>query len=320
MAKFQTASRTDAERAEHKTELNSLFTIAGEKGKLNSKGLKELHEKRFDIAETIVELIKDDLTVVDPTPFLAEKKSQAFVDKALFQRLDGTLKVTNRAYGSKPVSSRLTSSEYTFSTSMKEIAVELPLEEVVGGHITPSQVVEAVAFAIARYKVATVLDAIDTAVTATADRTGISGYNLRYSTLTEANLQKAVDGLFDNGERPTIFGRHTALYPTIRAFSGWSTEQKGEFTEKGQVGSYLGAPIVTLLDKYSRLTGGHGIARDRLWVAAAETGAWLVEKDVSFLNWSLIDERTSTFSFGIRLEDGVFVYDAQKYRMIDSIA
>lgn len=317
MLKFKTAKRSEEERKDHKAKLDELFAKVGSNGKFNRAGLKALNDQRVEVAETIVQLIEDELTVVDPTPFLVDKKSQGFVDKNLFQRLEGTLSVVSRSYGSKPLSQRLQASEFTFSTSMKEIAVEIPLEEVVGGRITPSQVVNAMAFAIARYKVSLVLEAIDLAVTATPDHTGVAGYNLRYSGLTEANLAMAIDGMRDDSESPTIFGRHIALYPDIRNFAGWSTEQKGDFLARGQVGEFLGAPIVTLVDKYSRLLGGHQVAADKVWVAGATKGAWLVEKDVSFLNWALIDERTSTFATGIRLEDGVFVHDPYKYRVIE---
>lgn len=318
MKKFAKPVRTASERVEHKEKLNEIFaSVATKDKKIDPRGLKRLNDNRVEIAETIVQLITDDLTVVDPTPFLVSKRSQGFTDKNLFQRLEGTLKVVNRAYGSKPLSQRLSASEFTYQTSMKEISVEIPLEEVVGGRITPSQVVEAMAFAIARYKVSLVLDAISAGVTATADHTGLTGYNLRYTGLTEANLQKAVDGLRDDGDLPTIFGRHQALYPAIRQFAGWGAIQQGQYLEKGEVGQFLGSSIVTIIDKYSRLLGGHQIDASKVWVASSTPGAWLIEKDVTFLNWALVDERSATFSTGIRLEDGVFLYEPWRYRILD---
>lgn len=318
MRKFNQPVRTAAERTEHKEKLNEIFARVATKDKrIDPRGLKMLNDNRVDIAETIVQLIADDLTVVDPTGYLVEKRSQGFTDKNLFQRLEGTLKVVNRSYGSKPLSQRLSASEFTYSTSMKEVAVEVPLEEVVGGRITPSQVVEAMAYAIARYKVSLVLSAISAAVAATADHTGLSGYNLRYTGFTEGNLQKAVDGMKDDGGVPTIFGRHQAIYPAIRSFTAWSDIQVGDFTARGEVGTYLGAPIVTIIDKYSRLLGGHQIDATKVWVASSTPGAWLIEKDVTFLNWAIVDERTATFSTGIRLEDGVFVHDPYQYRILD---
>lgn len=315
--KFNSPVRTAEERKTHKEQLSERFAAVGSKGKIDRRALKQLHDERVDVAELIVELIQDELAVVDATPFLVDKRPAGFTDRHIFQEHTGALSVVSRAYGSKPLSQRIWSTEYSFSTSMKEIVVELPLEEVVGGRITAAQVVEAMAFAINRYKVALVLDAIDTAVTAVADRTGVAGYQLRYSGFTQGNYEKAIDGLRDDSESPTILGRHLAVYPDMRGFAGWSTDQKSEFLLRGQIGSFLGAPVVTLVDKYSKLTGGHNISADRVWISSGGAkGGWLVEKDVTFLNWAFVDERTATFSTGIRLEDGVFIHDKYKYRVL----
>lgn len=315
--KFNTPVRTAEERQSHKEKLNEIFARVGQKGKLDRRGIQKLHEERVDVAELLIELIQDELAVVDATPFLVDKRPAGFTDKHIFQEMTGALSVVSRAYGSKPLSQRMVATEYSFATSMKELAVEIPLEEIAAGRITAAQVVEAMAFTINRYKVALVLDAIDTAITAVADRSGVSGYNLRYAGFTQDNYQKAVDGLRDNGESPTILGRHLAVYPELRGFAGWGSEQKGDFLLRGQVGTFLGAPVVTLIDKYSKLTGGHNISADRVWISSGgQKGGWLVEKDVTFLNWALVDERTATFSTGIRLEDGVFIHDKYKYRVL----
>jgi hypothetical protein len=317
MPDFKQPVRTASERTEHKQKLDEIFARVGSKGKITARGLKELDDNRVEIADTIVQLITDDLSVVDPTPLLVSKRTQGFTDKNLFQRMEGTLKVVNRSYGSKPLSQRLSASEFSYSTSMKELAVEIPLEEVVGGRITASQVVSAMAYAIARYKVSLVLSAISAAVTATPDHTGLSGYNLRYTGVTEDNLSKAVDGMRDDGDAPTIFARHQALYPAIRTFAGWGTIQQGQYLERGEVGQFLCASVVTIIDNYSRLLGGHQIDGNKVWVASQTPGAWLIEKDVTFLNWALVDQRSATFSTGIRLEDGVFVYEPWRYRILD---
>lgn len=315
--KFKTASKSPEKLKESRENLDAIFAkIATADGKINRKGLQDLNDNRFEVSELIVTLINDAMTVTDPSAFLVDRTTMGFGDKSLFQELDGTLAVVNRAYGSKPLSQRLTAIEYNFYTSHKEIAVEVPLEEIAAGRITPSMVVDAMAFAINRYKVGLVLDAIDTAVTAVADRTGVSGYNLRYTGFTKANLEHAIDGLMDDGNMPTVFARHIAIHPAIRAFAGWSADTTRDFEVRGQIGTIFGANIVTLIDKYSKITNGHLIPADRVWVAGANKGAWLVEKDVSFLNYSVIDERSATMSVGIRLEDGVFVWDPYQYRVI----
>ena len=316
--RFKTAARSSEELTSAKVELNNIFleAVRGNNGKYNPRGVEVLHTNRMDIAELIVQIIKDEVTTTDPTPFLVDQVDGDIRDNYVFQRMDGTLRVVSRAYGSKPLSERLTFSEYSIKTSMKEIAVELPLEEIAGGRITPAQVAEEMAFAINRNRITTIMDAIDAGVPSAADRSGVSGYNLRYGSLTDANLQKAVDGLMDESETPTIFGRHTALYPAIRNFTGWSADTKKEFEQRGQIGTYYGANIVVLRDTYSRTAGAHALRSDRVYVASATKGAIMMTKDVSFLNWAEVSAKNSSFGTGIRLEDGLLVHDPYKYRII----
>jgi hypothetical protein len=59
------------------------------------------------------------------------------------------------------------------------------------------------------------------------------------------------------------------------------------------------------------------IRADRAWIAGAEKGAILVDADVSFLNWAVVDEKSATFGTGLRLLDGLFVYNPYAYRVIE---
>lgn len=315
---FKTASRTDAERKQKKDELNELFAVAckGKDGKLNKAGVREIGRRRWELAELIVELIEDEVRVTDPLPFLVDRKTQGFTDQRLIREHQGTLKVTKRSYGTKPLSQRLTATERSFTTSHSEIAVEIPLEEVASGATTPAMVIEAMALAIQRRRISMVLDALDAAIPASADRTGVAGYTLRYSGFTAANLEKALDGMRDDGMSPTIFGRHIALYPQLRTFVG-SEEGKFQNEERGVVGRYLGAPVVALIEKFDKRLGAQLIRKDRIWLAGDTKGATLYDVDVSFLNWSVLDERTATFGTGIRLQDGVDVHNPYVYRVIE---
>lgn len=315
---FKTANRTPEQRAAKKRDLDELFVAAckGKNGQLNRAGMREIGRRRWELAELIVELVEDEVRVTDPLPFLVDRKTQGFTDQRIIREHQGTLKVTKRSYGTKPLSQRLTATERSLTTSHSEIAVELPLEEIASGATTPSMVIEAMALAITRRRVAMVLDALDAAIPASADRTGVSGYTLRYTGFTSANVAKAIDGMRDDGMEPTIFGRHIALYPELRGFVG-SEEGKFQQEERGVVGRFLGAPVVSLIEKFDKRLGAQLIRKDRIWLAGDTKGATLYDVDVSFLNWSLLDERTATFGAGIRLQDGVDVHNPYVYRVIE---
>jgi hypothetical protein len=324
MLQFRTASRSADELKTAKQELDEMFSVViGTQGRMNAKGVREIEENRFELAELIVQLISDEVAVTDPLPFLVESVSGDIRDQYIWQEMNSTLRVVNRSYGTKPHSQRLTFEEYGISTSHKELAVEIALEEVASGRITASQVAEEMAQTILRNRIKTVLDALDAAVPSQDDQTGLSGYTLRYTGLTQANFDKAIDGLQDEAEGVTMFGRHIALAPAIRAFTGFadgtlmSDATKDALNVRGVIGTYHGAPIVTLRDQFhKRDPNTHLIGNDKVYLASGTKGAIWMEKDVSFLNWSVVDPRTSTFGTGIRLEDGLLVHDANQYRVM----
>lgn len=316
--KFQTASRSFEDLTAAYAELDDIFNIVkGRNGKKNPSAVKKLEEERYDIAELILNLINDTYILTDPTPLFVDVIDGDIRNDYLWRELDSNLRVVNRSYGTKPLSQRLTFREYSISTSMKELAVEIPLEEIAAGSTTASQVTQAIANAIKRYRVGTVLDGIDAGVTAGADPTGQAGYTLRYTGFTQANLDKAIDGLRDDNDTATVFGRHITLQPTLRGFSGWSEAITDELQRRGVLGQYLGANIVTLKDGFSVVDNSHVIRRDRVYIAGGVKGAYWMQKDVNFLNWAMVDPRTSTFGVGTRLEDGMLVYKPSRYRIIE---
>lgn len=320
MPQFKTASRGFDELKTAKDELNEMFSIVkGSNGKLNQKAVQKLDQNRYEIAELILQIVRDTVLVTDPTPFLVDVVDGQLGNDYVWQELDSTLRVVARSYGTKPLSQRLVFKEYGMVTSHKEIAVEIPLEEVAIGRVTPSLVTDAVAEAINRYRIVSILSAIDAGVPSGADHTGKSGYNLRYTDLTAGNLDKALDGLLDESDSPTIFGRHIALAPKIRGFSGWSADTLRELEVRGLIGTYHNSSVVTLKDQYHKREGGHLIAANKAYISSGTKGAKFMAKDVSFLDWAMVDPRSSTFGVGTRLEDGVLVFDAYQYRIIENI-
>lgn len=318
--KFRTSKWDAGKIASCKEELNTMFREAvgyGEK-RMNPRAVQILDRDRVEIAETITNLVREEVENINPLPFLVEEVTGDIRNNYTWQEMDGALRVVSRSYGSKPLSQRLTFREFSMATSMKETAVEIPLEEVFSGRFTPAMAAEEMALAITRYRVSMVLDAIDAGVPSGADRSGMTGFNLRYTcttTLTQAELDKAIDGLLDEGENPTVFGRHVALLG-IRAFTGFSDTQQSELTVRGQIGTYHTANIVTLRDPYAKRSADHLIPKNKVWVVSGTKGAIYMNKPVTFLNWSMVDARTATFGAGIRLEDGLLLTDPYRYRIL----
>jgi hypothetical protein len=336
MSQFKTSSWSAEKIADCKKELDTLFREAvgyGNGKHMNPRASDVLHKDRFDIAQTITTFINQVVENINPLPFLVQEVTGDIRDQYTWQELDGTLRVVDRSYGSKPLSQRLTFKEHSMRTSMKETAVEIPLEEVFSGRLTPSMAAEEMALTITRYRVSMVLDALDAGIpSSTDDRTGLTGYTLRYTcagALAQSVVDKALDGLYDEGENATMFGRHIAFFPAMRAFtnsagvSGLNENTGREFFERGQVATYHGARVVVLRDPLSQRHGEHLIPKNKVWVASSQAngtgglpGAIFMRKPVDFLNWTVVDPRTATWGQGIRWEDGLLVRDPYLYRLI----
>jgi len=320
MNQFKTASRTGEEMKLAQAKVAEAFNqVKGTDGKLNKLGVRQLKEMEWELGELIVQLMDDTVATTDPTGFLVDLQSGDIANDYIWQEVSSALRIVDRAYGSKPNSQRLSFSEYQIHTSGKEVVVEVPLEQIASGRYNPALIAEVMAEAVTRWKIGFVLSGIDAAVTAVPDRSGASGYVLRYTGMTEGNLKMAVNGLLDEAETPAIFGRHVAL-AAIQGFAGWATSGSDaalrEFETRGMVGQYLGAPIVSLRDRFSKRTNSHVIPNDRAYLASGTKGAILMEKDVSFLNFSEVLPAESVYRVGIRLEVGMLVYDPYQYRVI----
>jgi len=313
---FKIASRSTDELKVAKQELDDLFAIVrGKNGRVDARALKEIDSQRIEIAEAVVQLINDEIAVSDPTPMLVDVIDGTLGNDYVWQEIDSALRVVSRSPGSIPLSQGLTFTEYGVTTSQKEIAVEIPLEKIAVGRVTASQVTTLVAEAVNRYRIASILSAVDAGVPSGADRSGVTGWNLRYSGLDHDNLDAAVDGMLDESESVTIFGRHAAL-AGIRTFDDWADLVQADMQTRGQVGRYRGQPVLTLRDTTSKRVSEHLISAKKVYLAAAVKGAKYVQKDLGFLNWAEVDAKSATFGMGLRMEDGLLVFDPYRYRII----
>jgi len=315
---FKTGKWTREKLETAKQELDAIFAeaVKGPGGSFNRKSVQAIQEARFDIADLIINIVEETFLLTDPTALLVDSTTGNLGDIELYREQSSALRMVNRAIGSKPISQRLQFNERNIVTAQKEVAVEVPLEKVASGSVTPSQMATNMAIAIQRDRISTTVQAIDDAVSATPDRTGLSGWNLRYTGFTQPNFDKAIDGIMDESESPTVFGRHSVLAPTIRAFTGFGLENLDILTERGIIGSYHGAGILTVKDQYNKYVGSHVIRNDRAYVVGGTKGAISKTVDVGFLDYVTVDERTATFAAGRRVEYGTLVWDPLRYRVI----
>lgn len=320
MHQFKMASRSEEQLALAEATIAEAFEVVkGKGGTYDRAGARKLKDMEWELGELIIQVMNDRVALTDPTPLMVDVIDGELGDDYVWQEVTSSLRVVERAYGSKPTSQRLNFTEFDIKTTPREVVVEVPLEQIASGRYTPGMISEVMADTVNRYRISNVLDSIDAGVTAVADRTGKSGYVLRYTGLTEANLDNAVDGLLDEGEGATIYGRHIALAP-IRQFAGWSTMGTDaalrEFETRGMVGSYNGANVVSLRDRWSRRVNAHLIRADRLYMANAIKGAVHLRRNVSFLDFAEVLPAEGLFRVGTRIEDGTLVWNPYQYRIL----
>jgi hypothetical protein len=327
---FRVGKLTTDEFKEAKELLDASFAPLAEVGKRGSavtrpSVMKELEDNKYQIGELIVTVINEQITVANPLPLIVDEVSTDWRNDYVWTEIQKSLRVDERSPGSKPLSQLPFSwSEYGMETTQREVAVEVPLETIAKGTITASMVTEVIATGVLRERITRITNALSDAITAIPDRTGVSGYNLRYSGFTQANVDKAIDGLFDESDTATAFGRYITLEPALRAFTvsaGISDRSLGSddaMFERGVIGVYHGCRFVAVRDQFSKVWGNqHLLSKSLVWMVGAQKGAIYMTQDLSFLDWSELNTKNASFGTGFRFIDGLLVQDPYRYRIFD---
>ncbi len=328
MAEFRQGMWTPEEFKTAKEELDQAFypLVEAHKGKVSKPAaLKEIKDNEYEIAALLVTVINEQVTVANPLPLIVDEVSTDWRNEYVWTEIQKSLRVDERSPGSKPLTQLpFTWSEYGMETTQREVGVEVPLETIAKGTITASMVAEVIATGLLRERITRITNAVSDAITAIPDRTGVSGYVLRYSGFTQANVDKAIDGLFDESDTATAFGRYITLEPALRAFTvtaGVSDRSLGSdeaLFERGIIGTYHGCNFLALRDQYSKVWGGnHLLSKDLVWMVGAQKGAIYMTQDLSFLDWAVLDTKSATFGTGFRFLDGLLVHDPYRYRIFD---
>lgn len=322
MVEFRQGMWTPEEFKTAKDELNNAFLplVEAHKGKVSKPAaMRELEDNKFEIAELIVTVINEQVAVANPLPLIVDEISTDWRNDYVWTEIQKSLRIDERSPGSKPLSQLPFSwSEYGMETTQREVAVEVPLETIAKGTITASMVAEVIATGVIRERITRVTNALAAEITAIPDRTGVSGYVLRYSGFTQSNVDKAIDGLADESDSATMFGRYITLQPALRGFTGMSDLQQGVLFDKGVIGTYHNANVLAIKDQHSKVWGNvHLLRKDLVWMVGGAKGAFYMTQDLSFLDWAEISTKNASFGTGFRFIDGLLVHDPYRYRIFD---
>lgn len=284
---------------------------------------------RFEMkaARLLREVVTDRFSMTDPTPIFTERRDARLGDKIEFERLINTLRVVKYAPGSHPLVFTPRKAKYTVSTSSFELPFGIPLMKILERTHTIKEFTDMAAEALTRHYVDLTLQAVNAACAVGAQ--DVKGRALRTvqtagsTDVTKTSLDEAIRRLGQFASGVTIFGTRWALDPIydIAANAGGDA-LKEELVRRGVIGTYRGARLVVLNDDYNEFYGQwtkvDGVDLDRLiFVAAAQPGAVLLERDLSPLNWEETDPEKAQFRTGTRFDHGIFVHSPYLYHVIE---
>lgn len=322
---FRTASAT---REENKAKLDALqddFIRL-----MNEGGYSAIEaEPKFKMraAQLIRQTVIDEFSMSDPTPIFTERREARLGDKVEFEQLLNGFRVVQYAPLSHPQIFSPTKGKYTIKTAQYELPFGIDLMKVLLRQHSVAEMTSMAAQALTRHYVKLTLTAIDTACQAGAQ--DIRGRALRTAAagadVTQPELDAALRRMGQYNSGITIFGSRYALDPIFAMLkTDGGDDIKSELQRRGLLGFYRGAKIVALEDDYNMYTGAFTTVNGQDWeklifIAGAQPGATLLERDLSPLNWEKLDVETGWFRTGVRFDHGITVSKPWRYHVIDLV-
>lgn len=279
---------------------------------------------RAGAAALIRESVVDGFKLFDPTPIFTERRELSQGDTYEFEKLIPTGRVVEYSPQSLPQTFTPRKAKWTISTSSYEYAFGIPMQKVLNKQHTIGSFAGMASQALTRFYSNLVLTAVN--VACANGNTDLRGRGLRTmsagANVVQADLDAALRRLATVGSGVTIFGSRWALQP-IFDFGATTESLKNELNARGQIGSYRGAKMVEITDQFNEFTAQFskvsGIDLDKLIflsVGSEAPGAVLLEKDLSALDWEILDPRSAQWSMGVRLEVGTLVHTPSRYHVI----
>jgi hypothetical protein len=318
---FRTASRTAEDRAAALTALNTdIINLMNEGGVDRIAGDMEFRGK---MAALIRESIADEFALTDPTPIFCNQRSASLGDKVEITKKHHNLRVVRYAPQSQPLIFSPVKSKYTVTTSMYELPWGIELFKIMTRQYEVSDLTTMAAQAMVRFNLQLVLTAINTACGVGAvDQRGRALRTVAGAAdVTKTELDLALRRM---GPGATIFGSRYALSPIFDFAGAQSENLKDELNARGVIGVYKGCKLVAVEDDYNEYAGswttiGSDPWEKLLFIASTEKGAVKIDRDLSALNFTKVDEEKAIVRSSERLDTGIFVDKPHRYHVIRTV-
>jgi hypothetical protein len=303
------ATRTRDEISEAKKALNESFLQYKKAGEIFADP-----KFVFEVAELVRQIAVDQFMLSDPTPLFVNRKDAALGETVEIEEVVNTMKAVRRSPGAGALAFTPSKRKYSLTTSQYDLPFFIDIEKVLRRQQEASVFADHAAQALSRLFVETTVNAISAACVGT-DHYGRNLNANVATTVTDVVLDGVLRSLGDVNSDVVIAGRFYALFP-ITGFSGYSDVALEEIRKNGIIGTYKGARVVVLKDDYNFYYGSASIPDNKIWLAGADKGAWLLERNVSALDWQDVDAEKTQIRSGFRTDFSVTVLQPWKYRTV----
>lgn len=269
----------------------------------------------FEVGELVRQLAVDEFMLSDPTPLFVNRADADLGQTIEIEEVINTMKAVRRHPASHPLAFTPTKRKYPISTKQYDLPFFMDIEKILRRQLEPSVFAEHAAQALSRVYIETVLGAVDAAATGT-DHYGRAIASSIATTLDQTTLDAALRSLGDVNENTFIAGRYYTLFPIMGFTGAFSDTGIDEINRTGIIGTYKGAKVVVLKDDYNFFYGAATIPANKVYIGGSDKGAWLHERNVSALNYQVVDPEKAEMRMGFRVDFGVTVLQPWKFRVI----
>lgn len=267
---------------------------------------------KLKMSKLIREAVTDEIAITDLTPVLTERRTATLGDKLEVEVKFNNLRVVQYSPQSHPLVFSPVKGKYTVSTEMFELAWGIELFKVMTRQHKLEDFVQYAAQAVTRHYQQFTLGGLYTGLWGQTDprsRPLSTDLSATSPDITKVALDAALRRM---GTNVVIYGSRYALTP-IFEFGAVSESQKDEFYRRGVIGSYRGARMAVVDPDFHVLTQKWTAVKGIDWeklifiVNQGEKPAVFYERDLTPLNWSTLDPKTSVMEAGTRMDHGLFV-------------
>jgi len=265
-------------------------------------------------AKKVIETVVDGVDTMDTTSLLLPVETIDPGDTYVFRELYGS-QVYFGTYGAAVRMSRPNMKEYTATTQLKEIGLRLVLTQMQTGKYSPSEMGEFTSRLITAFRNRLLLT---TTLGGMTEYQSGGDYYEAGTSIGLGTMINAFDNLSEESDIDFIVGRRYALQK-LTSNSGYSSETRREFETKGQMGSFMGAPMIKLNTFTDPFYGTvYPMPKNRLWLfTKARAGVYV--RTSTIRTSEEIVPASEVMNIYNRWDDGYGIFKTNRIGCIDAI-